>query len=130
MRYRLAASIVLMLCYVACGEKSPTSSSENPPAGNPPASNCTAPTPVAPPAEGGTLVSGTVSTFTVGGTYLVPSGALRLTGTGNGRVVLTAAQGSASSNAPFTMNFTGPGSLLFEPFQAGSQSVTMTLCAP
>ncbi len=92
---------------------------------------CTAtPTTVSPPAVGGTFAAGTTTTFTQGGTYLLPAGALRLTGTGQGRVVLTVTAGSTSSNAPFTLNFTGPGSMLFEPFQVAPQSVTMSLCNP
>ncbi len=58
------------------------------------------------------------------------AGTLRLSGTGAGNVNLTATQGSRQASAPFSIDFTGPGSMVFEPFQAAPQSVTMTLCAP
>ena len=128
----------VVVAWLSCACGGPTTPS--PPAATPaptptptpsgPVSDCTSISTVSPPVVGGTFGSGTQATFRQGGTYLLPAGSLRLTGTGAGRVVLTVAQGSTRSNAPFDLRFTGPGTMDFEPFQAAPESVTMTLCTP
>jgi hypothetical protein len=139
MRLRLCPVILSALVSTSCGGPTSPSASPPPPATTPaptptpnpgPTSNCNSIQTVAPPAVGGTFASGTQTTFRQGGTYQLPAGTLRLTGTGAGRVILTVAQGSTRSNAPFDLRFTGPGTMDFEPFQAAPESVTMTLCTP
>lgn len=135
--YRLA--VAMLLASTACGGPTsptatpPQTTTTPPPTTSPPPStggNCGSVTTVAPPAVGGTFASGTQTTFRQGGTYQLPAGTLRLTGTGAGRVVLNVSQGSTRSNAPFDLRFTGPGTMEFEPFQTAPESVTMTLCTP
>lgn len=139
MRLRLCSVMLATLAGVSCGGPTSPSSAPPPPATTPAptptptpgaASNCNSIQTVAPPAVGGTFASGTQATFRQGGTYQLPAGTLRLTGTGAGRVVLAVALGSTRSNAPFDLRFTGPGTMEFEPFQATPESVTMTLCTP
>ena len=130
--------VVVAVLSVACGGPTAPSTSASTPAPTPtptptptgPVSDCTSISTVSPPAVGGTFGSGTQATFRQGGSYILPAGSLRLTGTGAGRVVLTVAQGSTRANAPFDLRFTGPGTMDFEPFQVAPESVTMTLCTP
>lgn len=134
MKPHLAFVVAWLSC--ACGGPTTPSPPATTPAPTPtptpsgPVSDCTSISTVSPPVVGGTFGSGTQATFRQGGTYQLPGGSLRLTGTGAGRVVLTVTQGSTRSNAPFDLRFTGPGTMDFEPFQAAPESVTMTLCTP
>jgi hypothetical protein len=136
---RLAAVLVLAFASAACphdegGPAAPdstattstttTSITSSPP---PAASNCgDAPNVVTAPPPGATLESGQKSTFTQGGTYLLPEGDLRLETSGFGRVVLSAGADSIMGNAGFTQDFSGPASLLLEPNP--TQSITIFLC--
>ena len=137
MRLHLGYVVVAVLS-VACGGPTAPSEPASTPAPTPtptptptgPVSDCTSISTVSPPAVGGAFGSGTQATFRQGGTYVLPTGVLRLTGTGAGRVVLTVAQGSTRANAPFDLRFTGQGTMDFEPFQAAPESVTMSLCTP